>query len=426
MGLGYYSLTLKIAEGILICMAVSLLPVGFLLKKLKTGVVVAPWSVGHVASLSVSVNEPNVRGLWDVLREIRQASDDGSTTSKTMAKHLEGYKLSLSEYQGSDGITKYGILAHEKGGSNPHIPSNDCSTYELAAIMTHDPNTAHPKQADLSRPSLHTTFQIIALILLSGLFILITYYESVEINPHEPDQSSITVALSFEQFMDSQSIGVSILFTSLAVCITFFWDYLLSRMVTTSWWTILSSGSAGQLGRKEMLTSPPITVFDGFGKSTTAVTVTYPLLSTHVCLAGILSKAIPILMAHIPFRRYQTWGLHLATGWTTVVILGYMIAVLGAYLLVRNQLPVMPDCIAGVVYYLSCDDGEVVRDFERGQGLEVIEKDNVGDGPVRGTGQGVDVASTQSRHDVRYVFVNDPSHGCDTGERRVGFRRVVL
>ncbi|KAK4206661.1 hypothetical protein QBC37DRAFT_434588 [Rhypophila decipiens] len=130
-----------------------------------------------------------------------------------------------------------------------------------------------------------------------------------------------------------------------------------------------------------------------------------------------LSSARLGLMAHIPFRRYQTWGLHLATGWTTVAILGYMILVLGAYLLVlninrdkRNQLPIRPDCIAGVVYYLACDDGEVVRDFQQGlENPDVSQKNDI---------------SMESQ--VGYVFGDDNGTGDNEGERRVAFRRVVL
>ncbi|KAM7211538.1 hypothetical protein V8F06_013088, partial [Rhypophila decipiens] len=228
----------------------------------------------------------------------------------------------------------------------------------------------------------------------------------------------------FEQFMDSQSIGVSILFTSLAVCITLFWDYIFSQSIvtTSSWWRF---GSTLHLTSRDMMMfTPPITVFDGFVKSTLL-----PLMvSTLVTLSGILSKGIPILMAHIPFRRYQTWGLHLATGWTTVGILGYMILVLGAYLVVvivdgknrGEQLPVRPDCIAGVVYYLTCDGGEVVRDFQQQQQGGQLEKaDNV-------VSRKKNEISTERQVQVEYVFGGGNSTNVGEHERRVGFRRVVF
>ncbi|KAM7214790.1 hypothetical protein V8F06_009862 [Rhypophila decipiens] len=506
-------------------MAVLLLPVGFLLMKLRTGVASSPWSVGYIASLSVSVNESNIRGLWDVLRELKAPKDDSNIPSKQMVKHLERYNFTLGQYRRRDGSTDYGILAHEKHESNPHLPrldeSNDGDTYELEAIITHEavptegddtdtgsrywcsmPSVAsyntgrtlqrpllregqtssvrssidisclhmpleedrpagepeatgtlaglssfnpvlqqwegdrtddesplhpkpagpreqtterniplfltedhlsirasiqtfethsyspsmtsttalipprhvtstsstiqpfapthpevqvpippaakettlprrNPKRADL----LHTIFQTTVLVLLSALFILVTYYESVEIDPLQRNSIS-TISMSFEQFMDSQSIGVSILFTSLAVCITLFWDYIFSQSIVTtssSWWRFDST--VHLTSRADMKLSPPITVFDGFvkglrqlvlllhrrSKSIDRGTFLPLMVSTLVTLAGILSKGIPILMAHIPFRRYQTWGLHLATGWTTVVILGYMILVLGAF-----------------------------------------------------------------------------------------------
>lgn len=77
-------------------------------------------------------------------------------------------------------------------------------------------------------PFSHFIFQLTFFTLLTGLLILTTYNEAVEADP------KIAGRNSFEGFMDSQSINVSILFTSLATSITLFWDYFFSRLVVTT------------------------------------------------------------------------------------------------------------------------------------------------------------------------------------------------
>lgn len=184
--------------------------------------------------------------------------------------------------------------------------------------------------------------------------------------------------------MDSQSIGVSILFTSIAVGITLFWDYFFSWVVTDSRMAgyhhrvrrrqqhghscCLGQGIPEQQREKGCFLldtappPPPTTVFGGFALSVRSCfsrvsigrersNITRISKKAHqqaagneqhrdevlvslgaVSLAGIFSKGIPILMSHVPSRQYQTWWLHLATAWMTVAVLGYMVFVLGGYL----------------------------------------------------------------------------------------------
>ncbi|KAM7203324.1 hypothetical protein V8F33_002315 [Rhypophila sp. PSN 637] len=372
MGLGYYSLTLRVAEGILIAMAVSLIVVGVLLARLQTGVTASPWSVEHVVSLAVSIEGEGgkVRGLWDLLREMRKPRADEYIPQDAIVRHLEGYVFHLGSYEQGDGIEKYGILAYKRDKSSRLDTSGLEPTPDAPASHSGSKYKKH------NRISLHTLLQEIFLLVLTALLILITYYESVEIDPQQPGPPPSTAA-AFERFMDSQSISVSTLFTSLAVAISLFWDYFFSRTVLLTTAASFASTKHQPGGVSKTPPPPPVTAFDGFTSSLRRTAILLLLVS----LAGILSKGIPILMAHIPFRRYQTWELHLLTGWMTVAVLAYMVLVLGGCLIgfaffplgllnhprdstkdrkkrglkggldrTCNNLPVMPDSLAGIMY----------------------------------------------------------------------------
>ncbi|KAM7192568.1 hypothetical protein V8F20_008777, partial [Naviculisporaceae sp. PSN 640] len=189
--------------------------------------------------------------------------------------------------------------------------------------------------------------QFLFLIALTGLLILITYYEAVEVDP------VVAGPESFEAFMDSQSIGVSVLFTSLGVGITLFWDYFFSWLVSRTWMDgyqlVRTSSLREHSFSKDSILSispPPVTVYGGAWLFLQSIwNIQWLRKRRHqpaaqppsssilfslgaVSLAGMLSHWIPILLSHIPFHLYQTWELHLFTGWSTVVVLAYMVFVL--------------------------------------------------------------------------------------------------
>ncbi|KAK0615306.1 hypothetical protein B0T17DRAFT_620095 [Bombardia bombarda] len=515
MGIGVYSVTLRMAQGLLIGMAVILAPTGIVIHRLRSGVPSNPWAIEILASLSAGrvSGDGRCKGLGDIFGEIESPEDGGHLSFGMIKRKLDEYTFTLGRYQTSDGREKYGILGHSRTSpaietsdspeaptetheletiittsqcslpiadetapqnrhssfgyyspsltsqypllqsdrrgesgrcsespssldvsiSNPtaneHGPSNDADKHRLEPIsvqieIQHVPDISRdlsghpnldsearsiqesvrttvtrgypqsssserhlipsiltveddrsptsgqsPQPETVSPPSIpqqpeqlhhphrkrdksaliHLGLQLVFFVLLLGFFVLVVYYEAVEVQDPDPN--------SFEGFMDSQGLGVGILFTGLAVGITLFWDYLFGRIATLDPYRLLAHRPQPY---STLLAPRPSTAFSGLALAVQQ----RDLLLLLTSFAGILSKFIPILVAHIPFHSYQTWAVHAVTAWTTVAIMGYMIVVLlGCLVFVEWPfLPVAPDSIAGAVYY--CFDSRMVRDSD--------------------------------------------------------------
>lgn len=73
-----------------------------------------------------------------------------------------------------------------------------------------------------------------------------------------------------------------------------------------------------------------------------------------MAFCNILSKFTPILLSNIPFSPIQTWELHLACAWTSVVCLLLMSLVLvwGLVFVRWPAMPIDPWSLVGRVYFL--------------------------------------------------------------------------
>ena len=70
----------------------------------------------------------------------------------------------------------------------------------------------------ISPSTMEHTMQVLALVLTTGLLILILYYEN-----------TVNLNTTFEVFMDSQAFGVRILFTAFGTAVSGFWGYYYCR-----------------------------------------------------------------------------------------------------------------------------------------------------------------------------------------------------
>jgi len=204
--------------------------------------------------------------------------------------------------------------------------------------------------------SSNLTIRLTALVLTTGLLILILYYETVFLDS------------KFEQFMNSQSFGVRILFTAFGTAISGFWDYHFLETSESQIHQHLARGP--QLAQKSILLSPPSNIFAGLFQSVLHIR---GVLSCNIALATFLAKFTPILLSNVPFHNTVTWKMHESCTWMAVLVLGYMILVLVASTVIslrgkrrsKNKNSVMPvrvNTIAGAMYYL-CESG-MVKDFE--------------------------------------------------------------
>ncbi|KAK3383353.1 hypothetical protein B0T24DRAFT_565994 [Lasiosphaeria ovina] len=200
--------------------------------------------------------------------------------------------------------------------------------------------------------------RLLFLLFVSGLMVLILYYESTSLDT------------AFEAFMDSQKFGVRLLFTAFGVLISTVWEYYFLRKVSLS---LSISPYRSRLSSRDMLFAPATTAFSGLARSIAG----RQGMSGAIALAAVLSKFLPIMLSTVPFRNIITWGIHETGTWMAVGALAYMAVVLAASFALpvvsakrgrrrrAVRLPVEPNSIAGCLYYV-CDSRMVVQagDFE--------------------------------------------------------------
>ncbi|KAM7195028.1 hypothetical protein V8F33_006897 [Rhypophila sp. PSN 637] len=407
---------IRFAEGILAGMAVVIIWMGLLLKKGKSGVASEPWSVAAVAGLAAALHEPPLSGIRpcdegdrtgiaEVARKQFPVYVDGKyMPDGEMESELAGMRFKLGYFKGPEGGPgeRYGILVVKKrpvdeiNGGLVRVTTKSPPQKRKAAVSRYISRT----WSRLVPETRQLLVRIIALVLITGLFILILYYEVTILDT------------PFERFMDSQSFGVRVLFTGFGTAVSSFWEYYFNQVSESQLYQRLASGS--QPAQSSINLSPPSNVFVGLWRSFR----TRDILSFNIALAALLAKFTPILFSNIPFRNTVTWKMHESCTWMAIVFLAYMILVLlGSIpcwrrltgMMTRGRwkipakysqcyLPVRPDTISACVYYVC--DAKLLRDFAGTSLMGRQERDKL----VNGMGK-------------RYVFGDVVGA---SGKRRVG------
>ena len=210
IGLRKSGALIRVAEAMLVAMAVLVIGLGFLLKGWKSGVATEPWSIATMASLLASTKDDELRKLLPSLRT-------GGVDTQ-MEKSLQGkrFRLGFSSELGSRS-KRYGleVTTSPLRDDKPIRPTTRHPPTRKAA----SPHKTWSKAKNLLSPpkDMERYVRLLALLFTLGLLILILYYENT-VAPDTP----------FEAFMHSQSFGVRILFTAFGTIITAFWSYYFS------------------------------------------------------------------------------------------------------------------------------------------------------------------------------------------------------
>ena len=141
---------------------------------------------------------------------------------KTLKAALEGQRYRIGPYKEVDGVHSYGLMVcqssifiHDNDG---HIQSHDGKKYASVAVTGLDDSPQpriHAKRKLMSSTTLiHPIAVVIYGILVAGLEALVVSY----------NQTGGDTA--FERFMDSNSFGVTFLFTAVGVGIKLYWSLL--------------------------------------------------------------------------------------------------------------------------------------------------------------------------------------------------------
>ncbi|TGJ78783.1 hypothetical protein E0Z10_g9980 [Xylaria hypoxylon] len=298
----------KAATGILALMTLATIFLVIVVGRWSLGVYTNPWSMCTLASLSAN---PDVQRLV-----LDAATGADAKQVKSQLKHQD---FKLDHFRDAKGNMEYGIVALDRfSGTGLSL------TYESERVP----------------------------LASSGVLILVLYYAKTGGDT------------AFERFIDSDTFGVRILFSSLGVIISLFWSSFLSAVAIMTSYQMLAERP--QEASQSILLAPPTNAFSGLWHAARTRRAFLGIVS----LASIFSLSLSIFLSNIPFKVTQTFFVVELCIWTAVGIMSFMVLIiLSSFFVKWPHMPVDPSTIAGAMYYI-CDTSVVGR-FE---GLSTLDK----------------------------------------------------
>jgi len=215
IGLRKSGIPLRVAEGLLAAMAVLVITIWYMLRQRRTGVATNPWSIASMANLMSD------KEFCDKIRSIPRCVD-GAYLPKSEIKNALGKNTNF--YIGLYKPESNGRSTSEQGyGIVASVPTPQDKT--PIRITTKNPpvRKAIPYRRDarwwhLTPNTWNVIIRTVALVFTTGLLALILYYEN-----------TISPNTGFEAFMNSETFGVRIMFTSFGTITSWFWDFYFYR-----------------------------------------------------------------------------------------------------------------------------------------------------------------------------------------------------
>jgi len=328
-----------------VCVTLSLLGL-YVFSTWRVGTCTNPRNIIGIASL-IAGKDVAVR---DLMRNLDTPTEGRLLSSKEMIRCFgEHRRFAMRSREGR--IFQVGEdTTHSKASPSRKTRLEHCLTRQRRQVYQH-------------RTSLLVGYGLRLLLLggVSGLLTVVAYYGSVQLSWDN----------SFERFMDSQTFGVTFLFTVAGATIDIFWDYffhgkppdgsrylqdlhsvLLMRLSPaieiTEPYRRLSSNTSKLA---DLYITRSSNVFSGFVRTVPR----RDLFIGIVAFTGVSAKCLPICLANIPFSLILTWNTYVACTRIALAILSLMILVLlGSFFRRQPYLPVDPNTIVGSMYYI-CD-----------------------------------------------------------------------
>ncbi|KAK4443771.1 hypothetical protein QBC34DRAFT_310409 [Podospora aff. communis PSN243] len=333
----------RAAQALMGTMMVLLVVMGRILARWRSGVAAHPASLASVCALL------QVPGAVELLRK-GVAPPSGRESLKAQDK-LRGSWVRIGWAESDKRAEGYGLVFMREGARlaltrNTRIRSWDGWGEKRG------------KKVKLHVPVSERVNQGAFFGFLCGLLAMILYYQCTMYD--DPSESA------FEAFVDSQGFGVVALFSALGMLAH--WTITLAFGATSIY---LHISQRPQPAARSVLESRATNPFTRLWRALRR----RDALTASIAVANILAKFLPMLLSGIPFKSTQTWQSQQICGWTTVALLAIMILVMLVYMRFARwpELPVSPDSLAGVVYYVC--DSHMLKDFERLSMLGTRERD---------------------------------------------------
>ena len=195
----------RVLQGILSIIAILTLVLAIDTRK-KSGVYANPLSIAGLATL---FQNPQV---VDSFRQLNPY-----LSSKMIRSALQGQRYRIGFYKNDDGTQSYGFVrCHQDSGRvQTEFQTLFRRKKKYAAVAAGVDDNSRPKpERTFSRYLVHPASIVAFAFLIVGLEILIIYFD------HTGGDTG------FEKFMDSQSFGVTFLFTAIGVMLKMYWTFL--------------------------------------------------------------------------------------------------------------------------------------------------------------------------------------------------------
>ncbi|GAW20576.1 hypothetical protein ANO14919_100840 [Xylariales sp. No.14919] len=333
--IGVAMLGARITQAFFFSIAALILLTLLLLRKWQSGVENNPWSIAGTAPL---LAHPDIR---EVLLDLPTRGT--KLANATVQRELEPYTFKL-DYFVVAGKMHYGIVVCRQ--MNPGVVKRRMPLFGSYYGVTRRLKKFGLRRRRSVQPffALSIIGRIITLLFLSGVIALIGYYNG-------PRTSQ-----PLERFLDSESLGVSLLFTALGVIITFAWNELHTAVAHLSIYRRMARSP--RTAQHSIGISPPTNYFSGL---VSAVLERDPYMSL-VSSFGVLSEFMPILLSNVPYQVTQTLNVHLVSTWIPVGIMAAMVLIiLGSFLVPWPPFPADVRTIAGTAYYIC--DSQLIRNM---------------------------------------------------------------
>ncbi|KAK3985152.1 hypothetical protein QBC44DRAFT_405464 [Cladorrhinum sp. PSN332] len=353
MTLGVFPVPARATIVLLAFMVVIMVLILLALHNWRTGVVVNPWTIAGVASLS---SNPELR---DAFTSLPTGWQGQKINHKRLLEAFEDKAFKLGYYfsNRNNGKPEYGVMVTrteeidrdapvaqrddtDGEGSTISAAESTRSSSLKSARETNKHQDAGKKKVERHRlPFLMLSYtgRIAFLLPLTGVLIIILYWNFT--GGDTP----------FNNFMMAQSFGVRALFTLIGVGISFFWSSFFSSLAVLSPYLLLSQSP--RTAQDSVILSPPMNAFSGIWSAAKR----RHFFLIIVAFTGVLSEFMPVLLNNVPFRVTQTWLASRVCNWLAICILSVMwLVVVGSFFVSWPHMPVDPSTIAGAMYYV-CD-----------------------------------------------------------------------
>ncbi|KAM7189896.1 hypothetical protein V8F33_009805 [Rhypophila sp. PSN 637] len=305
------------------------------------------------------------RGLRELLvaavnsTEAKKGSKTMETSDIEIRDRLEGHKFAIKARGHVVTVHESSERSHTGLTTSTFMSDNKFAKTgkRITGLLEHSYDGFTSRHRKAMR-AMEYGYRAIFLASLGTLLFIVAYYGAAQ---HGPDDL-------IERFLNSQTFGVSFLFTGAGGMIDFFWAGFFSQIELLEPYRYLSHSKDSQTASRSaanMMRPRSSSIFSGLFRAVANGNV----VLSAVAFAGVLSKFLPVVLSNVPFRLTLTWTTFVVCTWISVSVLAVMILVMIASFFVRKpDMPVDPGTIAGKMYYVC--DSQVTNDIGEMDGRE--------------------------------------------------------